>query len=236
MQYTGSVVKSAIIKEKNITLRYTNMSIQWTFIAGYLYFEIALVIVMMLPLFSPRRWHQFFKSRLFYMFQQHTAMYFYCLLGVLCLFLMDAIREMRKYSHSSETAHVNLSTEMKGSVKLFRAQRNFYITGFAIFLAFVIRRLVTMLIIQDELSLKAERIIKEAEATVKLAKENILATTIQANEAIQFEKIKEQLEESVLKLKQEKKKTKELEEEAKKWKLMYEEVKIVAADGKGDEN
>ncbi|KOB78686.1 Endoplasmic reticulum protein [Operophtera brumata] len=210
------------------------MSIQWTFIAGYLYFEIALVIVMMLPLFSPRRWHQFFKSRLFDLFQQHAAMYFYCLLGVLCLFLIDAIREMRKYSHGSETAHIHLSTEMKGSVKLFRAQRNFYITGFSIFLAFVIRRLVTMLIIQDELSLKAERIIKEAEATVKLAKENILATTIQANEAIHFEQIKEQLEESLQKLKQEKKKSTELEEEAKKWKLMYEEIKAVNAAGKGD--
>lgn len=209
-----------------------NMSIQWTFIAGYLYFEIAIVIVMMLPIFSPRRWHQFFKSRLFFMFQQHAAMYFYVLLGVLCLFLMDAVREMRKYSHGSDGAHVHLSTEMKGSVKLFRAQRNFYITGFSIFLAFVIRRLVSMIIIQDELSTKAEKIIKEAEATVKLAKQNILATTIQANEAINFGEIKQQLEESEKKLIEEKKKTKELQEEVKKWKLMYEGVKT---GEKGDE-
>lgn len=195
------------------------MSIQWTVIAGYLYFELAVVIIMMLPIFSPRRWHQFFKSRLFFMFQQHAAMYFYVLLGVLCLFLLDAIREMRKYSHSSDTAHVHLSTEMKGSVKLFRAQRNFYITGFSIFLAFVIRRLVTMLIIQDELSNKAEKIIKEAEATVKLAKQNILATTIQANEAINFAEIKEQLEESEKNLIKEKNKTKELEQEIEKLKL-----------------
>lgn len=220
---TGCVVKS------------TNMSIQWTVIAGYLYFEITVVIVMMLPILSPRRWHQFFNSRIFFMFKQHAAMYFYVLLGVLFLFLMDAVREIKKYSHGSEAAHVNLSSEMKGSVKLFRAQRNFYLTGFSIFLAFVIKRLVTMLIIQDELSLKAERIIKEAEATVKLAKQNILATTIQANDAIHFGEIRAQMEETEKKLDEEKKKTKELGEEVKKWKLMYEAVKASTANGKGDE-
>lgn len=82
-----------------------------------------------------------------------------------------------------------------------------------------------MLIIQDELSMKAEKIIKEAEATVKLAKQNILETTIQANEAINFGEIKQQLEESEKQLKEEKNLTKELEDEVKKWKLMYEGVK-----------
>lgn len=212
------------------------MSIQWTFIAGYLYFEIAVVIIMMLPIFSPRRWNQFFKSRLFSMFQQHAAVYFYVLLGVLCLFLFDAIREMRKYSHSIEgAAYVHLSNEMKGNVKLFRAQRNFYITGFAIFLAFVIRRLVTMLIIQDELSKKAEKIIKEAEATVNLAKTTVLANTIQASEEKNFEELKNQLHQTENLLKEEKVRVKELEEEAKSWQLKYEEATAIASVGKGDE-
>lgn len=211
------------------------MSIQWTFIAGYLYFEIAVVILMLLPIFSPRRWHQFFKSRLFYMFQQHAAMYFYVLLGVLGLFLFDAIREMRKYSHGTDAAHVNLASEMKGSVKLFRAQRNFYITSFSIFLAFVIRRLVTMLIIQDELSIKAEKIIKEAEATVKLAKTTVAESQLQAAEALDVEEIKKQLENTERELNDEQKKVITLKDEVQSWKLKFEELSAKMGAGKGDE-
>ncbi|XP_075979703.1 B-cell receptor-associated protein 31-like [Anticarsia gemmatalis] len=210
------------------------MSIQWTFIAGYLYFEVAVVIIMILPIFSPKRWNQFFKSRLFAMFQQHAAVYFYVLLGVLCLFLFDAIREMRKYSHSIDAAaHTHLSSEMKGNVKLFRAQRNFYITGFAIFLAFVIRRLVNMLIIQDELSIKAEKIIKEAEAAVQLAKTTVLANTLQASEP-NTDELKDKLLMAEDSLKAEKSRVKELEEEAKMWKQKYEEA-VAGSVGKGDE-
>lgn len=212
------------------------MSIQWTFIAGYLYFEVAVVIIMILPIFSPRRWNQFFKSRLFAMFQEHTAVYFYVLLGVLSLFLLDAIREMKKYSHSMEgSSHVHLSNEMKGNVKLFRAQRNFYITGFAIFLAFVIRRLVTMLIIQDELSIKAAAIIKEAEATVKHAKNTVLANTLKTS-AQNYDEIKSKLEETEDLLAEEQIKVKNLEKEVKVWQLKYESA--ITADtsvGKGDE-
>lgn len=213
------------------------MSIQWTFIAGYLYFEVAVVIIMVLPIFSPRRWNQFFKSRLFFMFQQHAAVYFYVFLGVLSLFLFDAIREMRKYSHSIDAAtNTHLSNEMKGNVKLFRAQRNFYITGFAIFLTFVIRRLVTMLIIQDELSKKAENIIREAEATVKLAKSTVLANTLQASEQNNYDEIKKQLEEAEKQLSEERSKVKELEKETKTWKSKYEEaIAATASTGKGDE-
>ncbi|KAJ2949403.1 hypothetical protein O0L34_g15317 [Tuta absoluta] len=204
------------------------MSIQWTFIAGYLYFEIAVVIIMMLPIFSPRRWNQFFKSRLFYMFQQHAAVYFYVLLGVLSLFLMDAVREMRKYSHSDERPHIHLASEIKGSVKLFRAQRNFYITGFAIFLAFVIRRLVTMLIIQDELTIKAEKIIKEAESTVQRAKTSFIENTMHTEELKTKLEITEEL------LKESEQRVKDLEVEATKWRIQFEEASTLLTAGKGD--
>lgn len=210
------------------------MSIQWTFIAGYLYFEIVIVFLMIAPLFSPRRWYQFFNSRLFYMVKEHAGVYFYTLLGILCLFLFDAIREMRKYSHSTDGSHVHLASEMKGSVKLFRAQRNFYITGFAIFLAFVIRRLVTMLIIQHELTLKAAQIIKDAEATVKLAKNTVIANTMQTAEDSCNEEIKNELEVTKSLLAEEKIRVKQIEEEATKWRLKYEEI-AEKVSGKGDE-
>lgn len=209
------------------------MSIQWTFIAGYLYFEVALVIIMILPIFSPRWWHVFFKSRIFSKLREHASVYFYIFLGALSLFLVDAVREMNKYSHSSDLIRTHLMDEMKLHVKLFRAQRNFYITGFAIFLTFVIRRLVTMLIIQDELSLKAEKIIKEAEATVKHAKMTVLANTLQRNEIQENENIKNKLEITEIMLTEERELVKGLKEEADKWRLKYEELSN--SHGKGDE-
>lgn len=52
----------------------------------------------------------------------------------------DSIREMRKYGTQREVAqsehhhHGNLDVEMQQSMKMFRAQRNFYIAGFSLFL------------------------------------------------------------------------------------------------------
>ncbi|XP_045513911.1 B-cell receptor-associated protein 31-like [Pieris brassicae] len=206
------------------------MSIQWTFIAGYLYFEIAIVTVMILPIFSPRKWHTFFRSRLFSMFQQQAAVYFYVLLGVLALFLMDAVREMRKYSHATD--HVHLTNEMKGNVKLFRAQRNFYITGFAIFLAFVIRRLVTMIIIQHELELKAQEIIMKAEDTVQMAKSTLIEHKIEDASDIAVLTHKFTLTKALLD--EQKLRVQELEAEATMWRLKYEEMQGNKS-GQGDE-
>ena len=93
------------------------------------------------------------------------------------LLFVDSIREMRKYSVSREehgVDHGHLDAELQYSMKLFRAQRNFYIAGFALFLCLsvpfadamptslilssvprVIRRLV--LLIQAQATLQAER-------------------------------------------------------------------------------
>lgn len=53
--------------------------------------------------------------------------------------LTDAIREMRKYDtqyegKGKEQQHQHLEQELRNSMVLFRAQRNFYITGFSLFL------------------------------------------------------------------------------------------------------
>lgn len=210
------------------------MSIQWSFIAGYLYFEVAVVVVMILPVASPRRWNRFFKSRLFALFREHAAFYFYVLLGFLALFLVDAIREMRKYSHSADGGHLHIASEMKSTVKLFRAQRNFYITGFAIFLAFVIRRLVTMIVVQAELLDRSEKIIKEAEASKELAKTTILAHQLSAGDAQGYEDLKSQLELTEKLLKEEKNRAQHLEEEVLVWKTKYQEM-CVDSVGREDE-
>lgn len=75
------------------------MSLVWTIIATFLYIEIGIVLLLVLPLASPQRWHRFFKSQFLAMISRQANIYFVILFGVLVLFLLEAIREMRKYSH-----------------------------------------------------------------------------------------------------------------------------------------
>jgi B-cell receptor-associated protein 31 len=52
--------------------------------------------------FSASKWNRFFKSRFLAAFARQAQIYFYLVLGVLVIFLLEAIREMRKYSHMGE--------------------------------------------------------------------------------------------------------------------------------------
>ncbi|XP_059052074.1 B-cell receptor-associated protein 31 [Achroia grisella] len=118
------------------------MSLQWTIIATFLYVEIAIVLLLTLPVASPSRWQKFFKSKFLAYVSNQASIYFLVLVGVLVLCLLDAIREIQKYSNIEQTDHQHLDAEMQGNMRLFRAQRNFYISGFALFLLVVIRKLV----------------------------------------------------------------------------------------------
>ncbi|XP_035898623.1 B-cell receptor-associated protein 31-like [Anopheles stephensi] len=147
------------------------MTLVWGIIASFLYVEIFVVLLLVLPLRSPQQWHRFFKSRFLAMLSRQAQTYFYLLLAVLVLFLLEAIREMRKYSsndHSHTETHLNV--EMQHSMRLFRAQRNFYISGFAIFLSLVIRRLVSLISGQAVLLAQAEASMKQAQSATSAAR------------------------------------------------------------------
>lgn len=148
------------------------MSLQWTLIAGFLYAEIVIVLLLVLPVASPKRWHSVFKSRILKGIQQQAGLYFIITLAVLVLFLVDAIREMRKYSNTEAdgSEHKHLDAEMQGNMRLFRAQRNFYISGFALFLSLVIRRLVILISSQAGLLAQSEAALKQAESATTAAR------------------------------------------------------------------
>lgn len=156
------------------------MSLQWTLVAVFLYSEIAIVIILLLPIISPARWHRFFKSRICQTVSNQANIYFIVFISVLVMFFIDSIREMRKYGATKEQGHgdhSNLDAEIQVSMKLFRSQRNYYIAGFALFLWLVIRRLVTLISSQANLlaccdasekqarsaTAAAERLMKEKE-------------------------------------------------------------------------
>lgn len=147
------------------------MSLQWTLIASFLYVEIALVLLLVLPVASPTRWQKLFKSRFLQSISNQASIYFVILLGILVLFLLDAIREMRKYSSSTDhSEHHQLNLELQENMRLFRAQRNFYISGFALFLSLVIRRLVTLISTQATLLAQNEAAMRQAQSATSTAR------------------------------------------------------------------
>ncbi|XP_064094700.1 B-cell receptor-associated protein 31-like [Macrobrachium nipponense] len=144
------------------------MSIQWTLIAGVMYAELAVTVLLLIPLISPSRWHSIFKSRFLRSIGNMSHIYFKVFLGILSLFFLDAIREMRKYSHElaeqTQGQHgYHLDAEMQAHMRLFRAQRNFYISGFSLFLWVVLQRLTTLI---SRLAIS----MAESEAAMKQAK------------------------------------------------------------------
>lgn len=146
------------------------MSLVWTLIATFLYIEIGIVLLFVLPIASPSRWQRFFKSRFLEMINRQAQIYFYLLFGVLVLFLLEAIREMRKYSQADASAEAHPNVGMQHSMRLFRAQRNFYITGFSIFLILVIRRLVMLISSQATLLAQSEASMRQAQSASTAAR------------------------------------------------------------------
>lgn len=136
----------------------------WTMIAYFLYAEIALVLLMVLPILNVCRWNRLIKSKFMQMMSKQAHVYFYFVMCVLVLFLLDSIREMRKYSTQSTPTEAHLNVELQHSLRLFRAQRNFYISGFAIFLVLVIRRLITLISYQAYLLAQSEASLKQAQS------------------------------------------------------------------------
>ncbi|KAL9915623.1 B-cell receptor-associated protein 31-like [Glossina fuscipes] len=132
------------------------MDLVWTLLTGFLYAEICVVLLLVLPVASPHKWNRFFKSTFLATITRRFYLYFFLIMGVLVLFLFEAIREMRIYSNWEHSSDVPLSTKMQHSMRFFRAQRNIYISGFLILLVLVIRRLVRLISVQaqSEASLK----------------------------------------------------------------------------------
>jgi len=148
------------------------MSLHWTLIAGFLYAEIVAVLLLMVPLISTRAWHTFFKSRFLKGLQSQLMYYFYLIVAILLLFFLDAIREMWKYGdvNHNETGHAShLDAQMQTHMRLFRAQRNMYISGFAGFLCLVINRLVSLISANATLTAEKEAALKQAQSASRAA-------------------------------------------------------------------
>jgi len=148
------------------------MSLHWTLIAGFLYLEIGVVVLLMVPFVSSRTWHAVFKSRFLRGLQSQLITFFYIIAAILLLFFLDAVREAWKYNaieHKEGAAISHLDAQMQTHMRLFRAQRNMYISGFAGFLCLIINRLVNLLSNNATLQAEKEAALKQAESASKAA-------------------------------------------------------------------
>ncbi|XP_067358201.1 B-cell receptor-associated protein 29-like [Channa argus] len=123
------------------------MTLQWTAVAFFLYAEIAVSLILCIPFISAYRWRLVFSWRMWNWLSPYWNKCFFTMIMVLIVLFLDAVREVQKYSVSQSTqdAEVNPNLFDHINMKLFRAQRNLYISGFSLFLWFIIRRVVTLL-------------------------------------------------------------------------------------------
>jgi len=149
------------------------MSVQWTVVAGFVYSEMVFIVLLLLPWIRPAVWSKFFKSRFVQWLEKHSYIYKYAIFGLLVLLFLDGIREVRKYS----TTDMSIDTQAQFApqsdtiihMRLFRAQRNLYLAGLALFLWFVIRRMIQLLNREAQLAASADASLKQGKSAAAVA-------------------------------------------------------------------
>lgn len=171
------------------------MSLHWTLIAGCLYAEIVVVLLFLIPFISNKTWSKLFKSRFLKGIENQFIYYFYILAAILVLFFLDAIREMNKYSDDkmgTDNQHgTHLDAQMQMHMRLFRAQRNFYISGFALFLCLVIRRMVALICANAAIEASHEAAMKQASSASKAAEAMLKDAPASGKDSEMEKKLKE---------------------------------------------
>jgi len=137
-------------------------------VAGFLYIEIGIILLLLVPFISSRMWTKLLRSSWVRGLETQLIYYFYVLIAVLILLFLDSIREMQKYS-IEELQHrkvglSHLDTQMQMQMRLFRAQRNYYIAGFALFLLLVIKKLISLITANAGLQTARAVAVRQAEA------------------------------------------------------------------------
>uniref|UniRef100_UPI00358F473D B-cell receptor-associated protein 31 n=1 Tax=Myxine glutinosa TaxID=7769 RepID=UPI00358F473D len=188
------------------------MSLQWTAVASLLYVEVFLIVLLCLPFISPPRWQRIFCSRVLTLFVSYGNFYFNILIVILMLLFADGLRETRKYSTDDQVMDMKTNPLAVDHLhmKLFRAQRNLYICGFALVLWLILRRLVTLISQLATLMASNEAFKRQAEgasaAASKYIDENNKLKEGETDDAAEEkQKLSEDLEQSLQELEKTKK-------------------------------
>ncbi|GAB1297375.1 B-cell receptor-associated protein 29 [Apodemus speciosus] len=119
------------------------------------------------------RWHKIFSFRIWSKIASFWNKAFLTIIILLIVLFLDAVREVKKYSSTNveKSSSSRPGAFEHTQMKLFRSQRNLYISGFSLFFWLVLRRLVT-LITQLAREISNKGVLKiQAENTNKAAKQ-----------------------------------------------------------------
>jgi len=147
------------------------MTLQWTFVAAVLYAEIFLVSILLLPFISAKRWQKIFKSRILASVSQHARVVFIVFIAILVLLFAESVRESVYFSETLEDEDLKHYPDANTAyhMKLFRSQRNMYVSGFALFLWPILRRLVVLIASEAQLMAESEASFKQAQSATAAA-------------------------------------------------------------------
>jgi len=180
------------------------MSFQWTVVAAFVYAEMFLIILFMLPWIRPTTWSKIFRSRIVRFLERYKHILGYTVGGILVLLFLDSIRETMKYS--SIDLSIPVTTQLPAQsdslihLRLFRAQRNLYLSGFAIFLCLVIRRMIQLIGQEAKLMVAAEAAMSQATSASAVAEKYLTKTGALKTDADGEAKLDDKLANEVMEL------------------------------------
>merc|ERR1712183_939550 len=96
--------------------------------------------------------------------------------------------------HQQQVGMSHLDSQMQMHMRLFRAQRNFYISGFALFLFLVIKKLVALISANAGLEAAKEAAMKQAESASRAAESLMTAPVEESTGTTDVENLKEAVE------------------------------------------
>lgn len=147
------------------------MTLQWSFVAAFLYLEVFALVLLMLPFIKPYMWQRFFNSGIVKSVTAYAYIYFNVFLFILVLLFLDSVREVSKYTDAKDDLDIAIpNAEAIINMKLFRAQRNFYVAGFAFFLFIVLKRMCSLISTEATLIASNTASVKQAQGASDQAK------------------------------------------------------------------
>jgi len=216
-----ATITSTFEKLSNFQLLPKNMTLQWTVVALILYIEIAVLLALLFPWIRPQHWKKLFNSRLVHAFSRFANIYSYAIIAVLLLLFLDGVREVRKYSDADLALETRRAVENDSIVhmRLFRAQRNLYISGFSLLLFLVINRIVSLISRTAQLQAAYDAAIRQAEGASKTAK-----TLMEAGDGDELDKATKETEDLKKKLRKTESDRDAMKKQAENLQKEYERV------------
>jgi len=149
------------------------MTLQWVSVAAFLYTEIGLGFLLCLGFISNARWKSIFNSRLLTMIAHHGTFFFSAFILMLLVLFTDSAWTTYKLSRVNMD-NVNLQNnpqaELQAHMKLFRAERNLYLSGFSLFMLIILRRMVMLISKQAQVEASSQAALKQAQGASEQAR------------------------------------------------------------------